>query len=373
MLAASCAVGGEFHHDDDHDHDHGDEATELFERAYEELHSGKADQHGCSGVQLPDRSGFNNQVALTFDDGPNLATTPDVVAVLRQYDIPATFFINGDRVSSPAAEDLVADLADDPLFRVGNHSWSHRQMTSLSSAEVAREIDDTAEVITQLGDDARYFRFPFGASTCSTAEAVRERGAEVTGWHVDSADWCFAGGTPGHCSQSQFAHVDDAFRNDMVGYTVSQVQNRGGGVVLFHDVHRYTADNIERTILELEGRGYDFVGIDDTSVFPKLNEAFAGPGDDDGGAGGGDPGEGGDDEGEDDGDDEGDDSGVSATVSGTGGAGLWLRDGPSTDAARITGILEGESVYVLDGPEGSWYQVRHDGQVGWVHGDYLAF
>ena len=51
--------------------------TELFEQAYEEAQrQGKEDGTDCSGVRVPDRTGFNKRIALTFDDGPNPATTP---------------------------------------------------------------------------------------------------------------------------------------------------------------------------------------------------------------------------------------------------------------------------------------------------------
>lgn len=376
LIAAACApaTGGE-------GHDHGDDASELFERAYRE--SRVADP-SCSGVRVPDRPGFAGQVALTFDDGPNMATTPDIVRVLRRYDIPAAFFINGDRVRSAAEEDFIAELVRDPLFLVGNHTWSHRDMTRLAPREVEREIVDTEAVIEGAGGDAAYFRFPFGSSSCSTAEAVRSRGSAVTGWHIDSADWCFAQGTPGRCPESTFAFVDDDVRDDMAGYTLRQVGAHDGGIVLFHDVHRYTADSIESIVLELDDRGYDFVDLDDTGVFPDLNAQLPdpdGPGDpgaggDEGEDGDGD-GEGGDGDGEGgDGDGEGgdgDDDGVTARVEGTGGSGLWLRAEPYTGAEIVAGMPEGASVSVLEGPEGGWYQVRYGDYLGWTSGDYLAF
>jgi peptidoglycan-N-acetylglucosamine deacetylase len=358
FAATACHLGDDHGHDD-HAHD-PDEIGALFEAAYEEVNFGKVDHHNCSGVTVPDRPGFGKRVALTFDDGPNLNTTPQVMSVLRRHGVPATFFINGNRASSPAAEDLIAEMVADPLFIVANHSWSHRQMTRLSASDVSREIDDTASVIRRQGGDARYFRFPFGASSCSTASAVRSRGFEVTGWHVDSADWCFSGGTPGHCPERTFAHVDNAFRHDMVGFTMQQVNRNSGGIVLFHDIHRYTADNIERIILELDAAGYSFVNIDDVNVFPRLNAAFTdGPPDPIDPVDPVDP--------IDDGD------AIIATVVDTGGSGLRLREGPSSDHDILTVMPEGASVVVLDGPEGQWYRVRYGTIEGWAHGAYLSF
>src|SRR5262245_12917138 len=64
----------------------------LMNQAYEEgQQDGKADGTDCSGVRVPDRKGFNKHVALTFDDGPNPATTPAIIRILKAHHAPATF------------------------------------------------------------------------------------------------------------------------------------------------------------------------------------------------------------------------------------------------------------------------------------------
>src|SRR5690606_37614106 len=79
----------------------------AWEAAHEENESGKADDNRCSGVIVPDRSGFGKKVALTFDDGPSPATTPDVLDILKERGIRAAFFINGNRVTSQEHRDLL--------------------------------------------------------------------------------------------------------------------------------------------------------------------------------------------------------------------------------------------------------------------------
>ena len=63
------------------------------------------------------------------------------------------------------------------------------------------------------------------------AAHVRDGGYTITGWHVDTADWCFASGTGGvgHCAKSTFKWVPDGFRSDMLGFTLSQVRKYNGG------------------------------------------------------------------------------------------------------------------------------------------------
>ena len=259
MLSSGCGQ----QHDDS-------EAGDLFSAAFEENTAPKADGASCSGVVVPDQGGFEKRVALTFDDGPNPATTPKVLEILRKHDLPATFFINGVRVNSPRAEAIVKDIAADPRFILANHTWSHQNMKTLSADAAASQIDRTTEVIERAGGESRYFRFPFGSSSCQTMAMIRDRQFVSTGWHVDSADWCFAP-DDGHCKESTFQHVPDSMRDDMLGWTMQQARQRNGGIILFHDIHQFTADNIESVILTLEEQGFTFTSIDDLAAFPVLN------------------------------------------------------------------------------------------------------
>ena len=61
-------------------------------------------------------------------------------------------------------------------------------------------------------------------------------------------------------------------RNDMQAYVLSQVRATGGGVILFHDIHQNTADHLDAILTALEAEGVTFVRLDDSAVFPKLNQ-----------------------------------------------------------------------------------------------------
>jgi peptidoglycan-N-acetylglucosamine deacetylase len=270
VASAGCATAGE--EPDHHEATEGD----LFAEAWSENQNPKSDASTCSGVVVPDRGPFGKQVALTFDDGPNPVTTRQVMATLRAHRAPATFFINGNRVQSAETRELAAEIAADPLFILANHSHSHPDLRTLSAAGRAEQIDRTTEVIRAAGEAPRYFRFPFGAATCDSAAQVRQRGYAVTGWHVDTADWCFQAGG-GRCPEATFKHVPAQFRGDMVGFTMSQVRARQGGVILFHDIHGNTANQLEAILAALEAEGYGFVGLDDASRFPLLNGGVAPP------------------------------------------------------------------------------------------------
>lgn len=251
-----------------------DDEIEAWNSAFEEMESGKADTAGCSGVIVPDRNGFNKRIALTFDDGPQLANTQSVVDVLEAHGTTGTFFINGKNVRTQEHRDLLKRMKASGHI-IANHTQNHPNMAQASAATATAEIEGTHKILTDLNLNPRFFRFPFGASTCATADKVRSYGYAVTGWHIDSADWCFASATGGvgYCSPSTFRHVPDSYRSDIAGFVLSQARSKGGGVLLFHDIHSYTVSKLDTILTRLEQDGFTFVPLSDTATFPLLNGA----------------------------------------------------------------------------------------------------
>lgn len=227
--------------------------------------------HRCQGKHAPDAPPFAKRVALTFDDGPSLAVTPEVVRILRKHDVPATFFMVGHRLRNKKARALAAEIAADPLFAVANHSYSHPALAKLGAREAAREIDRTTALLERAtGAQPRFFRFPYSAASCTTTGLVRERGYRVAGWHVDSADWCYSAGK-GRCRASMWSDVPDRLRRDMRELVLERVRANDGGIVLLHDTYQRTADELEALIEGLRDAGYELVALDDAAVFPLLN------------------------------------------------------------------------------------------------------
>ncbi len=225
----------------------------------------------CSGIDPADRGPLGGYVTLTFDDGPSTVHTPEILDTLRAYDVPATFFMLGERVSNPDTWPIVEEIVADPLFTIGNHSWSHPELTSLSTSAMEAEIDDTTDLLETFGP-VDYFRFPYGASDCDAVDRVTSRGMVVSGWHIDTADWCYAAvGVDGVCEPDDYWRVPEEHADDMMGWILEQVSRFDGGVLLLHDIHGYTADSVELIILELEAAGYTFVPLTDTAAWPNLN------------------------------------------------------------------------------------------------------
>jgi len=259
--------------------DAGDEVDELndddiaaWNDAYEENASGKTDSAGCSGVVVPDRGGFNKRIALTFDDGPNLNNTPQVLEVLAAHNATGTFFINGKNVRSEEHRALLRQMRDAGHI-VGNHSQNHENLKTLSASRLKTEVEATHQVLLDLDINPSYFRFPFGSSSCASADTVRSYGYAITGWHIDSADWCYGSsrGGVGYCDPATFQYVPDSYRSDLGGFVLSQARSTGGGVLLFHDSHAYTVSVLDNVLTKLENDGFKFVGLDETETFPLLN------------------------------------------------------------------------------------------------------
>lgn len=226
----------------------------------------------CSGMDPADPvGGMNGRVAFTFDDGPHLTVTPQILATLRTYNIPATFFMLGENAANPALWSLIDDIDQDPLFEIANHSWDHADFTTLSSVDIDDEIDDTHQLLSTW-TTPQFFRFPYGNATCAAADTARNSyGQKVVGWHADTADWCYATGSVGTCNQASYWRIPIGYENDMIGFTLDQMAAFDGGVLLMHDIHQYTADNLETLISTLLANGFTFTPLDDVSAFPLLN------------------------------------------------------------------------------------------------------
>jgi peptidoglycan/xylan/chitin deacetylase (PgdA/CDA1 family) len=126
-------------------------------------------------------------VALTFDGGAGAQGAPSVLATLRVQGVPASFFVTGRfAAANPATTRALAAVGP-----VGNHTWSHPDLTSLAAPAVADELARGRSAITAAtGTDPRpFFRFPYGASDTRTLGLVNRAGYAAIGWTTDSLGW----------------------------------------------------------------------------------------------------------------------------------------------------------------------------------------
>ncbi|WP_340374392.1 polysaccharide deacetylase family protein [Streptomyces sp. SS7] len=136
-------------------------------------------------------SGRGRSMVLTFDDGPDPRYTPQILDTLARYDVRAMFFVCGEMAVDH--QDLLARMADEGHV-VGNHTWSHPLLTTLSRRRIRSEMTRTSEVIeTGYGERPRWFRAPYGAWNRAAFQLGSELGMEPLAWTVDTLDWT----TPG--------------------------------------------------------------------------------------------------------------------------------------------------------------------------------
>jgi len=189
-------------------------------------------------------SAASKKIALTFDDGPHPTHTEEILDILKEYNVKATFFIVG--VNAERYPSIVKRTFDEG-HELGNHTYNHVFINRVSDEEVLKEIRMTDEVIKRItGTTPVIFRPPGGAYNDSKVEVISSAGHKciLWSWWQDTRDWsCPA-----------------------VDKVVSTVMNNlhDGDIVLFHDFNSGntpTAAALKIIIPQLIEKGYEFVSV----------------------------------------------------------------------------------------------------------------
>jgi peptidoglycan-N-acetylglucosamine deacetylase len=127
------------------------------------------------------------QLALTFDDGPNPAWTPRLLDILAQHNVRATFFMVGKFAKT---ERELARRVADAGHLIGNHTWSHPDLSRTREADVLNELTRTSDVLAGItGKPIVYFRPPFGARRPYVLKLARQLGLIPVTWNAMTEDW----------------------------------------------------------------------------------------------------------------------------------------------------------------------------------------
>jgi len=180
-------------------------------------------------------------IALTYDDGPSMYT-PAVLKALKKYRAHATFFVVGSNVGRyPASLRREVALG----CEIGNHTYSHNNLTRLSSGQIQSVLDKTNRAVKgRTGKNVRIMRPPGGNINPSVCRAV---GMPVILWSVDTLDWK---------TRSTSATIQCVLR-----------RAQDGSVVLMHDLHKPTARAADTIIRTLKGRGYQLVTVSELAAY----------------------------------------------------------------------------------------------------------
>ncbi|UQA59886.1 polysaccharide deacetylase family protein [Polyangium aurulentum] len=208
-------------------------------------------------------------VVLTFDDGPDLSNTPEVLDILKQEGIHAAFFINTATrdvlVDAPPgtpgrdeARALVRRIVEEG-HELGNHTVHHLHLPQLSPAEIHEELGGlertVSEILGTCGPKLTLVRAPYGEpywfapddpTIPKVTSALREHGVHV-GWSIDTKDY--------RCSEGDAGCVYDR--------VVRELDAGNYGVILMHSVHSQTVLALPRIVAELRHRHMKFATVEE--------------------------------------------------------------------------------------------------------------
>ena len=176
-------------------------------------------------------------VAITFDDGPG-AYTERLLDGLKARGAKATFFMVGNLIGNRM--DTVKRMVREG-HQIGNHTYSHPNLNTLSSASVRSELNRTRNLLAQAGGNQTYaLRPPYGNHNATVRTAA---GGPIILWSVDTLDW-----------KTRNA---DAVYNSIIRNT------RDGSIVLLHDIYSTSVSGALRAIDTLKAKGYEFVTVNE--------------------------------------------------------------------------------------------------------------
>lgn len=179
-------------------------------------------------------------IALTFDDGPHPTFTPRLLDILKARNVKATFYVLGQNARN-YPHIIRRMLAEG--HEIGNHTWNHPSLTSVSESSARDQMNRTAQTITSLtGYHMRTMRPPYGATNQHIKNWMySDYGYPTILWTVDPLDWKRPGAS--------------VVTSRIVAGT------RPGAIILAHDIHAGTIDAMPATIDTLLSKGYRFVTV----------------------------------------------------------------------------------------------------------------
>lgn len=214
----------------------------------EKIETGKFDNinNEYDGLIIKCGSTDEKVVALTFDDGPDELFTPQILDILKKYNIKATFFVVGEKVEYN--KKLIKREFEEG-HEIGNHTYTHINVSKNGYNKIKKEIVDTQDVIKSVtGIYPKIFRPPYRAISKDMCEIIRQNDMNIVLWsYIDARDWS----SPG--VSSIVKTIEDGVQN--------------GCIILLHDYNKVrtqksqTIEALEIMIPDLLKKGYKFVTV----------------------------------------------------------------------------------------------------------------
>lgn len=187
------------------------------------------------------------ELFLTFDNGYENGFTPKVLDTLKAKQVPAIFFVTGHFVNDQP--ELVKRMVAEGHL-IGNHSWSHPDMTRISNEKMKEELEKVkarvAEVTGQK--EMRYLRPPRGIFSERMLAVSKQHGYTSVFWSIAYKDWDTK-------AQRGWKYAYDSVMNQL----------HPGAVILLHSVSKDNAEALGQIIDDARKMGYEFKSLDQMS------------------------------------------------------------------------------------------------------------
>ena len=189
---------------------------------------------------------------LTFDDGPSSETTPRLLDILSEKDVPATFFMLGKMAR--ANPDIVKRMEKEGHI-VASHTMYHQNLVRLSAGAIESDVEEAKAVINSIiGHDPAFVRPPYGNYNDFVRAASKK---PLILWSVDTEDW--------------------RSKNPESIISVAMSEIYDGAIILMHDIYPTSVDAVSGLIDTMRSEGYEFATIKEVSKIRniKLNPGSA--------------------------------------------------------------------------------------------------
>lgn len=180
----------------------------------------------------------DSKIAITFDDGPHPYYTEQLLDGLKERGVKATFFVTGEHAE---AYPEIIERMNEEGHLIGNHTYSHLQLSKNNRQEYKEQLVKTNEIISDItGKEVIFVRPPYG-----TWDKTLEKDLNMFPvlWTVDPLDWC----------------------SDNVACITKKIISQAGenDIILMHDSYASTVTAALQVVDELQKQGYEFVTVDE--------------------------------------------------------------------------------------------------------------
>lgn len=189
----------------------------------------------------------NNEIALTFDDGPDSEYTPLLLDLLKEHEIKATFFLVADKAMTN--KEIFKRIVSEG-HSVGLHSFKHKSAWLSLPWQTKEDFKQSVNTLERLGYPVKFFRPPWGTFNLLTQYYAERNNFKTILWSVEAKDWS---------SSSTAEQIRDRVVNNV----------KSGDIIVLHDSNgaekapERTIQALKEILPNLKSQGYIFVTIDD--------------------------------------------------------------------------------------------------------------